>query len=230
MGVSLSDFDPTTESGLLSLGTGGIYALQKDPVSDAWGELTGEEEKEELQASLAAQEAAQMEQLAFLKEQYGDIQAGLAPYREVGEQFLPQLTEMLTPEARTQFMQDYLAGDEFGAIQDQATQQLLQSASATGGLRSSGTRDRLARESMRLGSQLGSQAYNQALGNLTQGTNIGFQTFGPTLQAQSALNQGTQQGLSNIANLQLGSASMNQGGLLGQLAPFAPVLGAYLGG
>jgi len=229
-----SKFDAGTA--LTTVGTGGlnyageaIYEAQKDPVSDAWGDLTGEDEQEALEESLAAQEEAQKQQIAFLREQYGDLQEQLAPYREVGTEFLPQLTEMLSPEARSSFIQDYLQGDEFGAIQDQATNQLLQSGAATGSLRSSGTQDRIARESMLLANQMGNQAYQNALGNLTQGTNIGFQTFGPTLQAQTALNQGTQAGLANIANLQLGAASMNQGGLLGQLAPFAPAFGAYLG-
>ncbi len=228
--VSLSDFDPTTSTGLANIATGGLYELQKEPVSEMWGDLTGEDEKEALEQQMADQAAAQSDQIQFLREQYGDTQTALAPYREAGEQFLPELTEMLTPEARASFIQDYLSGDEYGVIQDQATNQLLQSAAATGSLGSSGTQDRLARQTMQMGSQYGSNAYNQALGNLTQGTNLGFQTFGPMLQSQNALNQGTQQGLSNIANLQIGAASMNQGGLLGQLAPFAPIVGAYMGG
>ena len=168
--ISLSDFDPTTETGLANIATGGLYEAQKDPVSDAWGELTGEDEQEALEAAMDEQALAQMQQIELMREQYGDIQAGMAPYREAGETFLPQLTEMLTPEARTSFIQDYLAGDEYGAIQDQATQQLLQSSAATGSLGASGTEDRLARQTMQMGQQYGSNAYNQALGNLTQGT------------------------------------------------------------
>jgi len=228
--LSLSDLDPTTSTGLTNLATGGLYEVQKDPITNAWGELTGEEEAEALQQQIADQASAQMEQIEFLREQYGDTQAALQPYREAGQEFLPQLTEMLSPEARTGFIQNYLAGDEYQALQDQATSQLLQSAAATGTLGSSGTQDRLARQTMQMGSQYGTNAYNQALSNLTQGTNLGFQTFGPELQAQSALNQGVNTGLSNVANLQLGAASMNQGGLLGQLAPFAPLAGAYIGG
>lgn len=229
MGVSLSDFDPTTESGLINVATGGLYEAQKDPVSGAWDKLTGAEEQEALEAAMDENAQAQMQQIELMREQYGDLQAGMAPYREAGEVFLPQLVEMLSPEGKSAFMQDYLAGDEYKAIQDQATNQLLQSAAATGSSRASGTQDRLARQTMQMGQQYGSNAYNQALGNLTQGTNLGFQTFGPTLQAQSTLNQGVSQGLGNIANMQLGAASMNQGGLLGQLAPFAPLVGAYLG-
>ena len=44
--VSLSDFDPTTSTGLANIATGGLYELQKEPVSEMWGGLTGEDEKE----------------------------------------------------------------------------------------------------------------------------------------------------------------------------------------
>lgn len=215
-----------SSSDLKNVATLGTYDAVYKPLHD---ELTGAREEEMLEAAMAEQSAAQEDQIAFLREQYGDTQAALAPYREAGETFLPQLTEMLTPEARQSFISDYLAGDEYGAIQDQATQQLLQSAAATGSLGASGTEDRLARQTMQMGQQYGSNAYNQALGNLTQGTNLGFQTFGPMLQAQGALNQGVQQGLGNIANLQLGALGMQQGGLLGDLQPYAQLAGAYMG-
>ncbi len=215
-----------SSSDLKNVATLGTYDAVYEPLHD---ELTGAREEEMLEAAMAEQSAAQEEQIAFLREQYGDTQAALAPYREAGEAFLPQLTEMLTPEARQSFISDYLAGDEYKAIQDQATNQLLQSAAATGSGRASGTQDRLARQTMQMGQQYGSNAYNQALGNLTQGTNLGFQTFGPMLQAQGALNQGVQQGLGNIANLQLGALGMQQGGLLGDLQPYAQLAGAYMG-
>jgi len=219
-GISLSDFDPTTEEGLLNIGTGGLYELQKDPVSDAWGELTGEDEEKALKEQIAQQEQAQLNQLEFMKEQYGDITEGLRPYREAGESFLPQLQEMLSPEARQSFISDYLQGSEYQQLQEQASNQLLQSAAATGSLGASGTQDRLARQTLQMGNQLGGQAYNQALGNLTTGTNLGLGTFGTQLQAQGQLNQGMQSGLSNLAQLGIGRASIGQGGLMADLAPF----------
>lgn len=219
MGAELSDFDPTTESGLLNIATGGLYEMQKDPVSDAWDELTGAEQEEAMKEALAQQQEAQMAQLDFLKEQYGDLVEALAPYREAGTQFLPQLTEMLAPEARDQFISNYLQGDEYQQLQSQASNQLLQSAAATGNLGASGTQDRLARQTIQMGNQLGGQAYQSQLGNLLTGTNIGLGTFGTQLQAQNQLNQGTQAGLQNIGNLAFQQASIGQGGLLGDLLP-----------
>lgn len=232
-----STYDPTSTSGLINLGggllgggvLGGISASAGDAVEDTYNDLSGKTAQDELDEELAKQNDAQIAQLEFLKEQYGDITAGLEPYREAGATFLPQLQELLSPEAKQSFISDYLQGDEYQQLQDQASQQLLQSSAATGNLGASGTQDRLARQTLQMGSQLGGQAYNQAIGNLTQGTNIGLGTFGTQLQAQGQLNQGVQQGLGNMANLALGSAGLNQGGILGQLAPFA-MPAAYLYG
>jgi len=206
-----------------------IYEKQKKPVSDAWGELTGEDEEKALKEQIAKQEAAQLAQLEFLKEQYGDITEGLKPYREAGETFLPQLQEMLSPEAREDFIANYLQGGEYQQLQEQASNQLLQSAAATKGLGASGTQDRLARQTLQMGSQLGGNAYNQALGNLTTGTNLGLGTFGTQLQAQGQLNQGTQQGLGNLAQLGIGRASIGQGGLMADLTPFIQTGAAIYG-
>lgn len=220
MSTDISDYDPTTTSGLANIATGGLYEAQKDPVSEGWGKLTGEEQREEMEDQLRASNDAQMQQIAFMREQYGDITEGLRPFREAGESFLPQLQEMLSPEARGDFISNYLQGDEFQQYQSQATDQLLQSAAATGGLGSSGTQDRIARESMRLGNQLGGQAYQSALGNLMTGTNLGLGTYGTQLQAQGQLNQGVNQSLGNIAQTNLGIAGM-QTSPLQQLLPIA---------
>ncbi len=232
-----STYDPTSTEGLINLGggilgggvIGGIAGSAGDAIEGAYNDLSGKTQQDELEKELAKQNDAQLAQLDFLREQYGDITEGLAPYREAGAGFLPQLQELLSPEAKQSYIADYLQGDEYQQLQGQASQQLLQSAAATGGLGASGTKDRLARQTLQMGNQLGNQAYNQAIGNLTQGTNIGLGTFGTQLQAQGQLNQGVQQGLGNMANLALGQAGMNQGSILGQLAPFA-MPAAYLYG
>lgn len=220
MSTDISDYDPTTTSGLANIATGGLYEAQKDPVSEGFDKLTGKEQQEAMEEQLRASNDAQMQQIAFMREQYGDITEGLKPFREAGESFIPQLQEMLSPEARGDFISNYLQGDEFQQYQKQATDQLLQSAAATGGLGASGTQDRIARESMRLGNQLGGQAYQSALGNLMTGTNLGLGTYGTQLQAQGQLNQGINQSLGNIAQTNLGLAGM-QTSPLQQLLPIA---------
>jgi len=218
--IELSDFDPTTSTGLLNLGTGGMYEVQK-PIGD-WTKEKGEEledwvtnadQQEAIEEALDEQAVQQQELTDLMRTQYEDFVSAIAPYREAGADFLPQLTEALSPEYREQFMQDYLQGSEYQQLQEQATNQLLQSAAATGSLGASGTQDRLARQTLQLGSQLGSNAYNQQLANLTQGANIGFQTFGPQLQAQGQFQSGAQNALSNLGNLQLQQAAMTGGGL-----------------
>lgn len=218
-GISLSDFDPTTETGLANIATGGLYELQKDPVTKVYDELTGAEQEQAMKDALGQQAQSQADQLEFLKEQYGDLTTALSPYREAGELFLPQLQEMLNPEARSEYIANYLQGDEYQQLQQQASNQLLQSSAATGNLGASGTEDRLARQTLQMGSQLGGQAYNSALGNLLTGTNIGLGTFGAQLQAQNQLNKGTQAGLQNMGNLAFQQASIGQGGILGDLMP-----------
>jgi len=220
-----SDFDPVDT--VTTIGTGGlnkvgeaIYEEQKDLINKPWDKLTGKEQQEAMEEALRSSNDAQMHQIAFMREQYGDITEGLKPFREAGESFLPQLQEMLSPEARQDFISNYLQGDEFQQYQSQATDQLLQSAAATGGLGSSGTQDRIARESMRLGNQLGGQAYQSALGNLMTGANLGLGTYGTQLQAQGQLNQGVNQSLGNIAQTNLGMAGM-QTSPLQQLLPLA---------
>ncbi len=221
------DIDPTYSKGELGSVTKPVTDLTLlfnpegvgDELENAYGELTGKDEEEAMKAALAEQQASQADQLAFLKEQYGDITAALSPYREAGETFLPQLQEMLSPEARSEYIANYLQGDEYQQLQQQASNQLLQSAAATGSLGASGTQDRLARQSLQMGSQLGGQAYNSALGNLLTGTNLGFGTFGTQIQAQNQLNQGTQAGLQNMGNLAFQQASIGQGGILGDLMP-----------
>jgi len=220
-----SKFDPgktveTVATGGLNYAAEGIYEGQKDLINDPWDELTGKEQQEAMEEQLRKSNDAQMQQIAFMREQYGDITEGLKPFREAGESFLPQLQEMLSPEARSDFISNYLQGDEFQQYQKQATDQLLQSAAATGNLGASGTQDRIARESMRLGNQLGGQAYQSALGNLMTGTNLGLGTYGTQLQAQGQLNQGLNQSLGNIAQTNLGLAGM-QTSPLQQLLPIA---------
>lgn len=220
-----SKFDPgkaveTVATGGLNYAGDAIYQGQQDLINKPWDELTGKEQQDAMEEQLRQSNDAQMQQIAFMREQYGDITEGLRPFREAGESFLPQLQEMLSPEARGDFISNYLQGDEFQQYQSQATDQLLQSAAATGGLGSSGTQDRIARESMRLGNQLGGQAYQSALGNLMTGTNLGLGTYGTQLQAQGQLNQGVNQSLGNIAQTNLGIAGM-QTSPLQQLLPIA---------
>ena len=224
-----SSIDPTTESGLLNLATLGTYEAQKDVVSDAYDDLTGKDEERAMKAALAEQQSAQADQLEFLKEQYGDLTEALSPYREAGETFLPQLQEMLSPDARSEYIANYLQGDEYQQLQQQASNQLLQSSAATGNLGASGTQDRLARQTLQMGNQLGGQAYNSALGNLLTGTNLGLGTFGTQLQAQNQLNQGTQAGLQNMGNLAFQRASIGQGGLLGEIMPLIQTGAAIYG-
>lgn len=210
--------DPVGTS--VTLATGGldkvgeaIYDAQKGPISDAYDDITGKDQRDAMQDALANQSQAQADQTAFAREQWEQYQQQLAPYIEAGESFLPQFTEFLSPESQAQFKSEYLAGPEYQNLQAQATEQQLQNAAAFGGLRSSGTQDRMIRETATLADQLSNQAYQNQLGNYMQGVNIGSGALGNKLSSTNAYNQQAQQGIEAQGNLALQNASLNQGTL-----------------
>jgi hypothetical protein len=205
--------DPTTEEGLLNIATGGLYGLQKDKVSDAYDDISGKDMRDDMQDALANQAQAQADQTAFAREQWEQYQQQLDPYIKAGESFLPQFTEFLSPESQAQFKSEYLAGPEYQNLQAQATEQQLQNAAAFGGLRSSGTQDRIIRETATLADQLSNQAYQGQLNNYMQGVNIGSGALGNKLSSTNAYNQQAQQGIAAQGDLALQSASLNQGTL-----------------
>jgi hypothetical protein len=168
--------------------------------------LNDQDAKDAAKEAAAAQEDAAQQGIDFGREQYADFLGFTQPYREAGESFLPQLIEFLDPEVQEQFKADALAGQEFQGIKDQANESLISNAAAFGGLRSSGTQDRIIRETSTLANQFGQNAVNNRLSQLQGGVNLGLSTLGTTMQGLGQAGGQIQTGIQNLGNAQATSA------------------------
>ena len=194
------------------------------PFQDVGDAISGKDEKEAAIAAAALQETAAQQGIDFGKEQYEDFLGFTQPYRDAGESFLPQLTEFLDPEVQAQFKADALAGQEFQDIKGQATESLLGNAAAFGGLRSSGTQDRLIRETSSLANQFGQQAVDNRLSQLQGGVNLGLGTLGTTMQGLGQAGSQIQGGIQNLGNAQAtGALAQGMGFGFGDLLNTASV-------
>jgi hypothetical protein len=180
-----------------------IATLGTSDLVDETGDfLSGKDERDAAKAAAAAREDAAQQGIDFGREQYADFLGFTQPYREAGESFLPQLIEFLDPEVQEQFKADALAGQEFQGIKDQANESLVSNAAAFGGLRSSGTQDRLIRETSALANQFGQNAVNNRLSQLQGGVNLGLGTLGTTMQGLGQAGGQIQAGIQNLGNAQ----------------------------
>lgn len=215
MGFSLSSLDPTTSSGLTNLATLGVgggvnQALGGDSgsevIQDAEDFVTNQDEQDALEAAALAQEDAAKQGIAFAKDQYADFLGFTQPYRDAGESFLPQLMEFLDPEVQAAFKAEALQSQEFQDIRGQAEEGLISNAAAFGGLRSSGTQDRLIRETSNLANQFGQQQVNNRLSQLQGGVNLGLGTLGTTISGLGQAGSQVQSGIANLGNAQSAQA------------------------
>lgn len=94
-----------------------------------------------------------------------------APFREAGVGQLEAYQNLLTPQGRSETLDQYYQGDEFQGLQQQAEQGILRNRSATGNLRSGSAEAAIGQVAPQLGQNfLNQQAQNQlALINVGQG-------------------------------------------------------------
>lgn len=153
----------------------GAY-LQHKGAEDA-----SEAEKAGVQAGIESQEAMFNKALELQQ-----------PYREAGYGALGGLQALADPAQRGQMLQDYYAGDEYGALSSQVEEQQLRNAAATGGLRGGGNQAALASIAPQLGQNFLTNQQNQLTGLANMGMGAasqgatGAQNFGAQ---QSALQQ-----------------------------------------
>jgi hypothetical protein len=116
------------------------------------------------------QAAATKEGIAETRRQFDAMQETLAPYVSAGNQALAQqqaLMGLSGPEAQAAALRGISEGEEFKSLTAQGENAMLQSASATGGLRGGDTQAALAQFRPQMLSSLISQQYGR-LGGLTQ--------------------------------------------------------------
>jgi hypothetical protein len=170
----------------------------------------------------AAEDAANIqagaagEGIAEQRRQFDALQALLKPYTEAGLPALQQQQAFLGlqgPEAERAAIERIQGGQTFQALQQQGENALLQTASATGGLRGGNLQGALAQFRPALLSSLIDQQYGR-LGGLT------------TLGQRSAAGVGAagMETGSNVSNLLAQQGAARAGGELGQARAYGQIL------
>ena len=124
--------DPFTEGGGITdtvadqLGLGTPLEDAGESVGGFIDDVSGETAREQAQeASEALQQGAQS-QIEYFENLQERMLGLTGPYREAGLEFLPQYTQLLSPEGSAAFKANYLESDEFKAAIDKGTENLLQ--------------------------------------------------------------------------------------------------------
>jgi hypothetical protein len=188
--------DPVT-----ALVVGGSQLVSGMMQADAAGEAAG------IQAGAA--EAGIAEQ----RRQFDALQALLKPYTEAGLPALQQQQALLGlqgPEAEQAAIERIQGGQTFQALQQQGENALLQTASATGGLRGGNLQGALAQ----FRPALLSQAIEQQYGRLGGMTTLGQRSAAGV--GAAGMESGT-----NVANLLAQQGAARAGGELGEAKAFS---------
>lgn len=171
----------------------------------------------------AAQEQARLtrEALNLQKQIYGETKESLAPYLEAGTEVgLPGLLSLVSPEGRTDFLNQYYQSPEFQTLEQQGRGSVLASAAATGELGGSATQNQLRR----IAPTLGLQALNQQQQRFGQLAGIGQSAATQTGQFGAQFGQSASGLLQNIGALQGQAAGAIPGAFgtaFGQVGGFA---------
>lgn len=181
-------------------------------VGDVIGDITGANQAADAQTNAANQSAA------LSREQFEATRADLAPFKNFGMSMIPQLANALQPIDNEQALSDYYSGGEYAMMSNQANNNLLANAEATGGLGGSTNANNL----MRVAPQLGSQHLGTLNAQRADNFNMLNSLYGSGLNAAAQTGQASQ----NYAS-QAGAAyqQAGQAQAQGALAPFQTVMG-----
>jgi hypothetical protein len=154
---------------------------------------------------------ANRQAMGFQQQGYDDSLGFTQPYRQAGGQALQGMQNLTTDAGRGQALQDYYAGDEYGALAGQREEQALRMGAATGGVRGGNTQASLANIAPQLGQQHLANKYGQLAGLSSMGANMSSQA------GQNALGfGGAQAGLAQgFGGAQAGLAQNTQNALAG---------------
>jgi hypothetical protein len=169
--------------------------------------------------SLAAQKEAAELSLAEQRRQFDAAQALLKPYVGAGTTALGQQQALIGasgPQAQAAAIQAIQRGPEFGTLVRQGEEAILQSASATGGLRGGNVQEALAKFRPEILSGLINQQYGRLGGLASMGQNaaVGQATQGMNFAGNVGNIYGTQ--ATNVGNI-YGTQAANVGNLQGQI-------------
>lgn len=164
-----------------------------------------------------AQAKTQQQAIDLQRQQWNTVMSNLKPYAEVGIPAMQGLQGLMTLEGQDKAANEFFGSGVYQRMADQARNQILRSAEATGGLGSTATANQL--------SAIGPQLYNDWLSGQMQNygnmLNIGMNaTAGQATSGQNFANNTGQllQGLGAINAGQAQQPSSFQRGLSGAAA------------
>jgi hypothetical protein len=199
------------------------------------GSLAANASKKAGNTAAAAQTQAADQSMAEQRRQFDAIQSMFRPYVEAGGGALARQLDLMGnngPEAQQRAIQAIEMGPEFQALTRQGEEAILQSASATGGLRGGNVQASLAKFRPEVLSSLINQQY-QRLGGLTQmgQASAGMQAANGQSFANNASNLFMQSGDARAnAALARGQADANMWGNIAGSVGFAAGRGLFWGG
>ena len=164
------------------------------------GLMSSSAQKSAAKTASRAQQQAADQSIAEQRRQFDAVQKLMAPYVSSGTTALTRynaLSGLSGPEAQQSIIQQIQGGPEFGALVRSGEEAILQSASATGGLRGGNTQEALAKFRPEILSSLIRDEYSRLGGMVSMGQNA----------AAGVGNAGMNTG-NNISNLygQIGQA------------------------
>jgi hypothetical protein len=186
----LSDFDPTTKTGIANIATGGLYTPASGALADLDDAISGQDQKDAAREAAARQEAAALQGVKLQERVYDESTSRLDPFYQKGLGTLDQFFNLIDPEKAAQFRADYLGSDEYQQQRADTLGQLEQSAAFGGTLGAGGTLGEVGKVLDRQAFDLSNQALDRELSRLGTGVDIGLSTAGAqTTAGQNFANQ-----------------------------------------
>ncbi|HEE9987567.1 TPA: DNA transfer protein [Citrobacter freundii] len=185
-----------------------------------------------------AQAKATQQGIDLQREMWQTNMQNLAPFTPLAEQYVNQLQGLSTLQGQNSALNDYYNSAQYQGLADQARQQTLRSAQATGGLGSTATGNQLAAIAPQLGQNFLSGQMNNyqnlaniGLGALTGQSNAG-QTYannmGQLYQQQASATAANANKPSGLGSFIGGAAT---GAAAGSVAgPWGAAIGGAIGG
>jgi hypothetical protein len=198
------------------------------------GVMSSRAQKSAAKTASGAQTRAAEQSIAEQRRQFDAVQQLMAPYVQSGTTALSRynaLTGLSGEEAQQTLINQITSGAEYGSLVRQGEEAILQSASATGGLRGGNTQSALARFRPEILSSLIRDEYSRLGGMVSMGQNAAAGVGNAGMQTgQNISNQYGQIGQAQAgAALARGQATANMWGNIAGSVGLAAGLGGFGG-
>ena len=196
------------------------------------GVMSSRAQKSAAKTASGAQTRAAEQSIAEQRRQFDAVQQLMAPYVQSGTTALSRynaLTGLSGEEAQQTLINQITSGAEYGSLVRQGEEAILQSASATGGLRGGNTQSALARFRPEILSSLIRDEYSRLGGMVSMGQNAAAGLGNAGMQVgQNISNQYGQIGQAQAgAALARGQATANMWGNIAGSVGLAAGLGGF---